>query len=62
MVTFDANKFLEFSSSLQSFLFQHFATNRAKVRTGHFWAILNKFSVFLIFKGLNEIFLDTIDA
>ena len=45
-----------FSSSLQSFMFQNFMTNTAKVRNGHFWTILNKFCVFLFLKGLNEIF------
>ena len=53
MVTF-GRKFLGFSSSLQSLLFQNFATNTAEVRNGHFWTILNKFRLFLIFKGLNE--------
>ena len=48
--------FLDFLSKLQSFLFQNFATNAAKVRNGHFWTILNEFNVFLIFKGLNEKF------
>ena len=44
------------SSSLQSFLFQSFATSTVKVRNGHFWTILNKLRVFLIFKSLNESF------
>ena len=46
--------FLKFLSSLQSFLWQDFATNAGKVRNGHFCSILNIFMVFLIFKGRNE--------
>ena len=49
-------KFLRFLSSLQLFFFENFATNFAEVRNGHFWTILNKFRVLLIFKGLNEKF------
>ena len=54
MVTFGEKKFHRVLFSLQSFFFQNFATNTAKVRDGHFWMILNKFHVFLIFNGLNE--------
>ena len=54
MVTFGGKKSFRFLCSLQSFLFQNFTTNTAKVRNVHFWTILNEFHVFLIFKGLNE--------
>ena len=33
-------KFLGVSCNLQSFLFQNFTTNPAKVRNGHFWTNL----------------------
>ena len=55
MVTFDRKKnFLDFSG-LQSFLYQNFTTNAAKIRNCQFWANLNKFSVFVIFEDINEI-------
>ena len=54
MVTFAGKKFLRFLSKLLSLLFESFATKTAKVRKGHFWTILYKFHVFLIFRGLNE--------
>ena len=47
-------KFPRFLTTLQSFLFQSFATNTEKVRIGHFCTISKKFRVFLTFKGLNE--------
>ena len=49
-------EFLRFSSSLQSFLILNFSTKTAKVRNGHFWTVLKKSRVFLIFKSFKKNF------
>ena len=60
MFTFGRKKsFLVFNLVYNRFCFS-LATKTTKVRNGHFWSIMNEFCVFLIFKGLMKISLDTI--